>query len=93
MRTQSKLKDNTTKKNPKKQAISSVNRNARAQPAPVDQLQPPVLRQKKIIINTFNTEYPLIDEVAKLIGWRVVKEQDPTAKEFDLWWVDLGIDN
>jgi len=56
-------------------------------------LQPPVLRQKKIIINTFNTEYPLIDEVAKLIGWRVVKEQDPTAKEFDLWWVDLGIDN
>jgi len=56
-------------------------------------ISPPQLRQKQIVINTFNTEYPLIDEVAvNEMGWRVSKEQDWTKGEFDLWWSDLGVD-
>jgi len=53
----------------------------------------PVLMQKRIIINTGRTEYPLIDEVAsKELNWRVLK--DPNAQQdFDIWWSDLGIDN
>lgn len=55
-------------------------------------MHPPVLKQKKIIINTVFCEYPLVDEVAKEIGWRVIK--DPHCeKEFDLWWCDLAIEN
>ena len=54
---------------------------------------PLVLRQKQIIINTFNSDYPIIDEVARdVMGWRVVKEQEWTKSDFDLWWSDLGID-
>jgi hypothetical protein len=26
------------------------------------------------------------------MGWRVSKEEDFFAKDFDLWWSDLGID-
>lgn len=61
---------------------------------PDTQMQPPVLKQKRIVINTFNSEYPLIDEVAtQEMGWRVIKDCDWTRSEFDLWWSDLGIEN
>jgi predicted ATPase len=51
------------------------------------------VNQKKIIINTSRSEYPLIDAVAKeVMGWRVSKEEDYTKGDFDLWWTDLGID-
>lgn len=54
---------------------------------------PPVINQKKIIINTSRSEYPLIDEVAKeVMGWRVSKEEDFHRGDFDLWWSDLWID-
>lgn len=54
---------------------------------------PPQVNQKKIIINTSRSEYPLIDAVAKeVMGWRVSKEEDYTKGDFDLWWTDLGID-
>jgi hypothetical protein len=26
------------------------------------------------------------------MGWRVTKEENFFAKDFDLWWSDLGID-
>jgi hypothetical protein len=54
---------------------------------------PPEVRQKKIVINTFRTEYPLIDRIAtEVMGWRVIKEEDFTVKDFDLLWFDTGID-
>jgi hypothetical protein len=57
-------------------------------------LQPPVLRQKKLVINTFHSEYPLIDQIAQQhMGWRVIKDPDWTKQDFDLWWSDLGIAN
>jgi hypothetical protein len=38
---------------------------------------PPQILQKKIVINTSRSEYPLIDEVAtQVMGWRVSKEED-----------------
>jgi hypothetical protein len=54
---------------------------------------PPVIYQKRIIINTSMSEYPLIDKVAKeVFGWRVSKEEDFKKGDFDLWWSDLAID-
>lgn len=55
---------------------------------------PPQILQKKIVINTSRSEYPLIDEVAtQVMGWRVSKEEDfQKGADFDLWWSDLGID-
>ena len=51
------------------------------------------LRQKQIVMNSFHTEYSIVDEVAsKDMGWRVIKEIDSTKQDFDLWWSDLGID-
>ena len=47
---------------------------------------------KKIIINTSRSEYPLIDQVAKELGWKVSKEEDMFKGDFDLWWSDIGID-
>jgi len=42
---------------------------------------PPVINQKKIIINTSRSEYPLIDEVAKeVMGWRVSKRKTFTKE-------------
>jgi hypothetical protein len=53
----------------------------------------PQLNQKRIIINTSRSEYPLIDEVAtSVFGWTVSKELDWHKADFDLWWSDLGID-
>jgi hypothetical protein len=46
------------------------------------------------VINTFNSEYTLIDEVAEEeMGWRVSKDPDWTKGEWDLWWNDLGTDS
>ena len=54
---------------------------------------PPVIYQKKIVINTSRSEYPLIDQVAKeVMGWRGSKEEDFLKGDFDLWWSDLNID-
>ena len=54
---------------------------------------PPHLTQKRIIINTARSEYPLIDMVAKEVyGWKVSKEEDVTKADFDLLWSDLGIE-
>lgn len=54
---------------------------------------PPVVKQKRIVINTSRSEYPLIDQVAKeVMGWRVSKEEDFSKGDFDIWWVDTGID-
>jgi hypothetical protein len=54
----------------------------------------PYLSQKRIIINTSRSEYPLIDEVAtNYFGWRVSKEPDCTKGDWDIWWNDLGIDS
>ena len=53
---------------------------------------PPVVTQKKIIINTFRSEYPLIDRIAtEVMGWRVIKDED-FKQDFDLLWCDTGID-
>ena len=39
------------------------------------------------------TEYPLIEKVAKeVMNWRVTKNENPVS-EFDLYWQDLGIDS
>ena len=55
---------------------------------------PPHLTQKRIVINTVRSEYGLIDQVAKeTMGWRVSKEEDLAAKDFDLLWSDLSIDS
>jgi hypothetical protein len=54
---------------------------------------PPQITQKRIVINTSRSEYPLIDKVAKeVMGWRISKEEDFYKGDFDLWWVDTGID-
>lgn len=54
---------------------------------------PPQIVQKRIVINTSRSEYPLIDQVAReVMGWRVSKEEDFSKGDFDLWWTDLGID-
>ena len=54
---------------------------------------PPQVNQKRIVINTARSEYPLIDQVAKdVMGWKVSKDDDFGKGEFDLWWVDCGID-
>ena len=45
-----------------------------------------------MIINTGRTEYPLVDIVAKEMGWKISKVEDWTKADFDLWWSDLGID-
>lgn len=39
------------------------------------------------------TEYPLIEHVAKHeMGWRVTKSENPNV-EFDVYWNDIGIDS
>lgn len=54
---------------------------------------PPVVYQKKIVINTSRSEYPLIDKVAtEVMGWRISKEEDMSKGDFDLWWSDVGVD-
>ena len=60
---------------------------------PLNEL-PPQVTQKTIVVNTFKSEYPLIDEVAtQVMGWQVIKEEDPNAKDFDLYWNDLTTDS
>jgi hypothetical protein len=55
---------------------------------------PPEVKQKEIVINTFRSEYPLIDEVAvQVMGWQVSKEEDWSKGEFDLIWNDLGVES
>ena len=50
----------------------------------------PPFCQKRIIINTLKSEYPLIDEVAsKEMNWRVSKDAN---QDFDVYWSDLGIE-
>ena len=54
---------------------------------------PPEIKQTKVIINLFKTEYPLIEQVAKeVMNWRVTKNENPLS-EFDVYWQDLGIDS
>ena len=65
-----------------------------------------MIKQSKIIINLFSkwnfsfsfqnaleTDYPLIEKVAKeKLIWRVTKNENPLS-EFDIYWSDLGIDS
>ena len=44
------------------------------------------------MINTSKCDYPLIDEVAIEMGWRVSKDTYEARQDFDVWWSDLGID-
>ena len=82
-----KNESETTKKKKKKKVVKPPQING-----PVLE-QPPQVFQKKIIINTSRSEYPLIDQVAKeKFGWRVSKEEDPACGDFDLWWSDLMIE-
>ena len=54
---------------------------------------PPAITCKFLTINTFKSEYPLIDEVAsQLMGWKVSKEEDLTKCDFDILWNDIYID-
>lgn len=54
----------------------------------------PTLKQKRIVINTLHTEYPLLDEVVtQELGWRVSKDPDYAQSNWDVWWSDLGVDN
>jgi len=49
---------------------------------------------KRIIINLFKTEYPLLERVAtETMGWRISKYEDFSNTAWDLLWVDLGIDS
>ena len=38
------------------------------------------------------TDYILIEQVAKETGWRVSKSENPN-QEYDVYWSDLGIDS
>jgi len=50
--------------------------------------------QKRVIINVFNTEYPLIEKMAiEKMNWRISKKEDWGNTQLDLVWFDLGIDS
>ena len=39
------------------------------------------------------TDYPLIEEVARdVMFWRITKQENPNS-EFDVYWQDLGIES
>ena len=45
-----------------------------------------------MILNVIiETDYPLIEQVALELNWRVTKNENPLS-EFDLYWQDLGIE-
>ena len=86
-------------KEPQSSRKPPFNSGTSPSPKPKEKTQPqltlvkplPQLKQKKICINTANTEYPLIDQVCKEeLGWRISKEPDPLKDNFDIWWNDLG---
>lgn len=46
-----------------------------------------------LILIFLETEYILIEQVAKQeMNWRVTKSENPNA-EFDVYWNDIGIDS
>jgi hypothetical protein len=53
-------------------------------------MKPIKMRSKRIVINTQRSEYPIIDQVAEQLGWRVSK--DPTS-DYDLLWTDLAAES
>lgn len=47
------------------------------------------LKNKKIVINISDTQYPIIEEIAEELGWIVQKTEG--LGDWDLWWTDREI--
>jgi hypothetical protein len=43
-------------------------------------------KTKKIVINIFDTQYPIVEEIAEELGWVVQKNEGPG--DWDVWWTD-----
>jgi tubulin polyglutamylase TTLL6/13 len=53
-------------------------------------LTPTRKQMKKLIINTFNTQYEIITEIAKSFNWRIKLTEDE-EDESDVYWVDFAV--
>ncbi len=47
---------------------------------------PDKLKNKKIVMNVSDTQYPIVSEIAEELGWVIQDEEG--AGDWDVWWTD-----